>query len=317
MKEPLTARVVHPHAAAALLAILYVSLSVIYVVSSTHVAAVAAQSVEELEHFERVKGVLFVIGTGVLFYLVALGLLVLVKRQQDLLIAQHDTLVASEHRSLAGLFAASVAHDINNLLTLARGNAELIASSKAGPEAKQRAAESMESAFASLGTLSQRLMTLGKESVHGTLTEHDLIAVVERAVQLAKRHERLRKCTVTTKTGGSVVLPLDDVLIDRTLLNLLLNAADATKGTGRIEVRVGSDAERAWVEVHDDGPGVPHEALDAIFDAFYTSKPNGLGLGLVSVRLCADAHSGSVEVFRSDLGGAAFRLVLPRGITGR
>jgi signal transduction histidine kinase len=312
MRKALETRIVHPHGAATLLAIVYVALSVIYIVTSTHVAAVAAQSVEQLEHLERVKGILFVVGTGVLFYLVALGLLILLRRQQDLLVAQHDEVVASEHRSLAGLFAASVAHDINNLLSVARGNAELLAMPAARAETKQQAAQAMERAFVDLAVLSQRLMTLGRDKLPGTQGERNLVAVVERAVQLARRHERLRRCTITTKLGDAVNLPMDEVLVDRTLLNLMLNAADATRGIGRVEVRVGCDAEFAWVEVHDDGPGIPDGALNAIFDAFYTSKPNGLGLGLVSVRLCADAHHGSVEVFRSDLGGAAFRVCLPR-----
>ena len=65
-----------------------------------------------------------------------------------------------------------------------------------------------------------------------------------------------------------------------------------------------------FVEVNDDGPGIPERDKAAIFDAFYTSKPHGLGLGLVSVKVCAEAHGGSVEVFRSDLGGAAFRVRL-------
>jgi two-component system sensor histidine kinase HydH len=77
-------------------------------------------------------------------------------------------------------------------------------------------------------------------------------------------------------------------------------------------VRLAIDAESACIEVHDNGPGIPDDAKEAIFEAFYTSKPDGLGLGLVSVKVCADAHHGSVEVFRSDLGGAAFRVRLPR-----
>jgi signal transduction histidine kinase len=155
-------------------------------------------------------------------------------------------------------------------------------------------------------------MTVGLDKLARNRAPEDLVAVVERAVELARRHERVRRCTLTTRLGEPVVLPLDEVLVDRMLLNLILNAADATRGIGRIDVRVGSDAEHATIEVHDDGPGVPVDALDAIFDAFYTSKPLGLGLGLVSVRLCADTHHGSVEVFRSDLGGAAFRVRLSR-----
>jgi two-component system sensor histidine kinase HydH len=312
MREALEERMVRPHGVAALLAIFYVVLSVVYVVTSSHVAAVTAQSVEHLEHLERVKGILFVLGTGAVFWVVALVLLLRVRRQQDLLIVQRDTLVASEHRALAGLFAASVAHDINNVLMVARGNAELLAQPLAGMETKQNAADAMRRAFVELAALSQRLMTLGRESLPGALSERDLVAVVERAVQLAKRHERVRRCTVTTKAGTAVMFPMDEVLIDRMLLNLILNAADATQGVGRIAVRLASDAEAAYIEVHDNGPGIPDDAKDAIFEAFYTSKPHGLGLGLVSVKVCADAHHGSVEVFRSDLGGAAFRVRLPR-----
>ena len=312
MREAFKERAIRPHGAAALLAVLYVVLSVAYIVASSHVAAVAATSVEHLERLERVKGILFVLGTGALFYVIALLLLIRVKRQQDLLVAQRDTLVTSEHRALAGLFAASVAHDINNVLMVARGNAELLAEPLAGMETRAKAADAMRRAFVDLAALSQRLMTLGRESLPGATGDRDLVAVVERSVQLARRHERVRRCAVTTKAGDAVVLAIDEVLIDRMLLNLILNAADATRGLGRIEVRVASDAEAAYVEVHDDGSGIPEDAKDAIFEAFSTSKPNGLGLGLVSVKVCADAHGGSVEVFRSDLGGAAFRVRLPR-----
>jgi len=312
VKQVLQERLVRPHGTAAVLAILYATLGAFYILTSSHVAAVAAESVEHMERLERVKGVAFVLGTGVLFYVVALVLLSRVRRQQDLLIVQRDSLVASEHRALAGLFAASVAHDINNVMMVARGNAELLAEPLAGVETKQKAADAMRRAFIDLAALSQRLMTLGREKLHGASSERDLIAVVERAVQLASRHDRVRRCTVATKFGANVMLPMDEVLIDRMLLNLILNAADATRGFGRIEVRLTSDAESASIEVHDNGPGIPDDAKDAIFEAFYTSKPDGLGLGLVSVKVCADAHHGSVEVFRSDLGGAAFRVRLPR-----
>ncbi len=270
MKAPLQERAIRPHRTAALLAVIYAVASVAYIVASSRVAALTSRSVEQMEHLERVKGILFVLSTGVLLYIVALLLLIRVRRQQDLLIVQRDSLVASEHRALAGLFAASVAHDINNVMMVARGNAELLAEPLAGAETKQKAADAMRRAFIDLAALSQRLMTLGRENLHGAMSERDLVAVVERAVQLASRHERVRRCTVTTKLGTHVMLPMDEVLIDRMLLNLILNAADATRGFGRIEVRLATDAESASIEVHDNGPGVPDEAKEAIFEAFYT-----------------------------------------------
>jgi two-component system sensor histidine kinase HydH len=312
MKNEPKEHVIRPYGTAALLAVTYGIASVVYIEVSSHFAAASSPSVEHLERLEIVKGVVFVLGTGVLFFVVSLFLLERMRRQQELLAASRDTLIASEHRALAGLFAASVAHDINNLLTVARGNAEMLALPGTGTETRVRASDAMQRAFVELSALSQRLVTLGRESGSGVRGERDLVAAVERAVQLARRHERVRRCMVAMKAGKAVMMPLDEVLIDRMILNLILNAADATGGIGRIEVRVTSDADAAYIDVHDDGPGIRDDSKDAIFEAFYTSKPNGLGLGLVSVKVCAKAHGGSVTVDRSDLGGAHFRVRLPR-----
>jgi len=96
------------------------------------------------------------------------------------------------------------------------------------------------------------------------------------------------------------------------LLNLILNAADATHGRGRIDVRLRRAEDMAILEVNDDGPGVPAERRGAIFDAFYSSKAHGTGLGLLTVKVTAEEHGGAVEVETSDLGGACFRVRLPR-----
>lgn len=299
------ARIVRPRAVALLLAGVYVLLSAAYVVTSTHVAAVAAQSVGQLEKIERVKGVIFVFGSGALFYALALYFLGRAERQRE-------AIVAAEHRSLSGLFAASVAHDINNVAMIARLSAELLASPTTEGAVKTQAEEGLRDALVRLGSLSQRLMTLGRDGQPGVKRERDLVAAVERAVGLARRHESLRRCRITTVHPPSLLMPFDEALVDRVLLNLLLNAAEATRRSGRIEVRLHADDEAAVVEVHDNGPGVPDEMRDEIFDPFFTSKAGGLGLGLMSVRLCADAHGGSISVGRSDLGGAAFALRLPR-----
>jgi two-component system sensor histidine kinase HydH len=301
-------RMVRPRIAALILALLYVVLSVVYILTSSHVAAVSAQTVEHLERLERIKGVIFVLGTGVLFYVVAVLLLMRVQKQREQLVAQHEALVASEHRALAGLFAASIAHDINNLTMVARGNTELLLRPLAGSETRKEVGDALVDAFVRLAALSQRLMSLGRETVSGSKPERDLAASVERAIALARRHERVRRCRVTVRTEGALLMPIDETLVDRMVLNLVLNAADATGGTGRVEIRLRRTDEGAVVEVHDNGPGVPEESRDAIFDAFYSSRPNGLGLGLMSVKACAAAHRGSVEVLDSDLGGACFRV---------
>lgn len=304
-------RIANPRIAAFVLAVVYVVLSVVYVLTSSHVAAVTAQSVVQLEQLERIKGVVFVLGTGVLFYVVAVLLLQQVRKQQARLGAQHDALVASEHRALSGLFAASIAHDINNVTMVARGSTELLVRPLAAEETKKAATANLLDAFTRLAALSSRLMTLGRESAPSPMRESDLTQVVERAMALGRRHERVRRCRLTARRTETLPMPLDEALVDRMILNLLLNAADATRGTGRIEIRVRREGDQAIVEVHDDGPGVAEADREAIFDPFRTSKPDGLGLGLMSVKVCAEAHGGSVTVLDSDLGGACFRIALP------
>ncbi|HEU4614269.1 MAG TPA: HAMP domain-containing sensor histidine kinase, partial [Kofleriaceae bacterium] len=71
--------------------------------------------------------------------------------------------------------------------------------------------------------------------------------------------------------------------------------------------------ETALIEVADSGPGVPEPDRDRIFEPFFTTKPDGkgTGLGLSIVRNIVEQHRGQISVTRSDLGGAAFRVVIP------
>ena len=162
-----------------------------------------------------------------------------------------------------------------------------------------------------MAILQALLMALGRSGSMSVLQSRDLVASIERALALARRHERVRGCKITTALGNALVMPLDEVLVDRMILNLVLNAADATGGQGKIDLRVRHKDGQVILEMHDNGPGVPDEARDAIFDPFFSSKTNGLGLGLLSVRAFAEVHGGSVEVKPSDLGGACIRVTLP------
>jgi signal transduction histidine kinase len=94
-------------------------------------------------------------------------------------------------------------------------------------------------------------------------------------------------------------------------MNLMVNAAEATSSRGTIEVRAGCEADRAFVEVHDDGSGIREEDREAVLRAYHTTKPDGTGLGLSTVATFAEVHGGSVEIGTSHLGGALVRVVLP------
>ena len=96
--------------------------------------------------------------------------------------------------------------------------------------------------------------------------------------------------------------------------NLIANAAQATGSGGTITLRTGVGEESVIVEVEDDGPGIPAEEQEKIFDAFYTTKPPGSGTGLglaISHKIIVADHRGSLSV-ESEPGRTVFRTELPR-----
>jgi signal transduction histidine kinase len=107
----------------------------------------------------------------------------------------------------------------------------------------------------------------------------------------------------------------DRVSLQQVLLNLLVNAMDALDGveTDRRMVSVTSRTVRGAVEiaVSDTGRGIPAESLGRLFDAFYTTRNDGVGIGLKIAKSIADAHGGRISVESSDGHGATFRLALP------
>jgi signal transduction histidine kinase len=102
--------------------------------------------------------------------------------------------------------------------------------------------------------------------------------------------------------------------LEQVLINLITNAVHAVENGGTVAVKAAVEGPDAvLIEVGDSGPGVPEPDRDRIFEPFFTTKPDGkgTGLGLPIVRNIVEQHRGQISVGRSDLGGAAFRVVIP------
>jgi two-component system NtrC family sensor kinase len=146
----------------------------------------------------------------------------------------------------------------------------------------------------------------------------NLNAVVEKTLALVKHHERFRKAAVECDLDGEHpiwVYGNEEALV-QVFMALLLNAADAVQGRGRIAVRtrVQEEGETVVGEVADDGCGIARADLPKIFDPFFTTKEPGRGTGLglsICYGLVAD-HAGRIEVESSVQTGSSFRVLLPR-----
>jgi signal transduction histidine kinase len=136
-------------------------------------------------------------------------------------------------------------------------------------------------------------------------------ATIGQIVELARRHPDVRFCALRMGDTAPGVLPLHKELFEQAVLNLIVNAAQAAGSRGQIELAVVRTAQALVLEVHDNGPGISDEKADAIFEAGFTTKSAGSGLGLLSVQAFAASCRGRISVARSPLGGAVFRLALP------
>lgn len=147
----------------------------------------------------------------------------------------------------------------------------------------------------------------------------DLDALVRREAELAAPLAAERGILITVASEGPPApAPLDEALAAQAVRHLLLNAVRFNRRGGRVEARVAHSPDAVRVTVRDDGPGIPAEKLQGLFDPFYqaadflTREVGGLGLGLAIVRLAMDAHGGSAHAATPPEGGALFSLVFPR-----
>lgn len=149
----------------------------------------------------------------------------------------------------------------------------------------------------------------------GQLKSLALDQVVNEALHMVKAEiERQHVQLLHKVTPDTSVMAVEGQL-QMVVLNLLKNAVDAMKPVSArhvLEVNLSSSTSGVVLTVSDSGPGIPEAQWERVFDMFYTTKPEGMGLGLWLSRSIVQSQGGSITVSRSPLGGALFTLSWPR-----
>ncbi len=236
----------------------------------------------------------------------------------------HQRLVQADRLASLGQLAASVAHEINNPLSGVLNFSALMSrilhddGIPAGRVSEfkgylQRVTEQTARA----GRIVSDLLTFSRRS-RPHRAPADLNAVVVTTLALVSHKLGLMNVKVEQALAPSLPLvPCDVSQVQQVVLNLVMNAAEATRGRGNGRVRVATDvdsqAEVAVLEIEDDGEGIARENLDHIFDPFFTTKEEGkgVGLGLAVVYGIVDSHGGEIEVASTPGQGTTFRVKLP------
>lgn len=292
----------------------YLAVGIVYIIVSGFLAAQFAASLQHLKHIELIKGIGFIVTTAILLMVFSYVLFRRIAHKERVCGHQREALILSENRALAGVFASSVAHDINNVLTILDYAVDQLAKDKLRNKEQSEHIEELQHTNERLRELTNRLAHAASPQPADVFEQMDLIHTIQETVDLARTHNRVRDCQLNLEADPSITMAGNSVLIHQMLLNLIINAADACNNKGRVQIRVQRENDRCAIEVHDNGTGISEKDRQSIFTPFFSTKHTGKGLGLLSVKSCADAHHGTIEVTDSPLGGACFRITLPMNV---
>jgi two-component system, NtrC family, sensor histidine kinase HydH len=225
----------------------------------------------------------------------------------------------SERLAALGQLSAGLAHEIRNPLGVIKGSAEMLTQKlQASDELARELAGYISTEVNRLSALVTEFLDFARP-LHAQPHPADLTALLDRVLQVvAGRFAGKSKVRVETSyESGLPLVPLDESLCEQAFLNLVQNAYEAMEekeeGRLRVDVRLATKEDRPGVELRiaDNGPGVPEELREEIFNPFVTTKKTGVGLGLSIVSKIIDGHQGSIRVENALEGGAVFTLFFP------
>ena len=228
--------------------------------------------------------------------------------------------------STAGELAASIAHEIKQPLAaiMTNGKAGLLWLANATPNI-DRARASFDGVIAAARHADNVISTIRsmfKKSDDEKVT-FNLSRLIEEV--LALLHLNLQRQRISVETHLSADLPEimgNRVQFQQVILNLLVNAVDAmiSRSDGDRILKITANRQEpsgALIIVEDSGPGIAPENIERIFEPFYTTKPQGMGMGLTICRSIVEAHGGRLVAAPGSLGGLAMQISLPASAKGR
>jgi two-component system sensor histidine kinase HydH len=217
---------------------------------------------------------------------------------------------AAQRLSTLGKVAASLAHEIRNPLGAIRGAIELLPTSSGDTEAERLRALVLREVDR-INELVSQMLTLARPQ---SPQKVDVLVrtVVHEVARLAGEDRKLGLATVAVQVPETLGVRADAGQLRQVLWNLLKNAIQVAPASAAVRVQAEANGDGVEIRVDDAGPGVPEDDRERVFDLFYSSRPYGIGIGLATCRQLVAAHGGRIWVEPSDLGGASFRIWLPR-----
>jgi signal transduction histidine kinase len=216
----------------------------------------------------------------------------------------------AERLAALGRLTAGLAHEIRNPLGSIVGSIQLLSSAEGlDPEARQLCGI-VERETARLNDLVGDMLQLSGPKppvlmpVHVARTAREVVAL---AAQSGRGGDVIVRYEGPESDAGPVI-QADSGQLRQVVWNLVRNAIQASNPGAVVRVRVREDDGATLLEVRDDGPGISSEARTRLFDAFFTTRSSGMGIGLAVVKRIVDDHGWTIDVESAERRGATFRI---------
>ena len=222
----------------------------------------------------------------------------------------------SERLAALGQLSAGLAHEIRNPLGVIKGSAEMLSQrvEASNPLARELAGY-IGTEVNRLNSLVTRFLDFARPS-QLELCASQLSDLVNRVLEAVRNQFPDAQVDVERRYAPSTPdVQVDPQLSEQIFVNLVTNAYQAMEGRGRLTITIAPESQNGrdgvGVVVEDSGPGVPSESREQIFNPFFTSKKEGVGLGLSIVAKIVDDHRGSIRLESPPGQGARFHVFLP------
>ena len=220
----------------------------------------------------------------------------------------------SERLAALGQLTAGLAHELRNPLGTIKASAEMLTKnlSKGRPEVLAEMTEYIGAEVNRMNGLITSFLNFARPlEIHPVAGDFRTVIddVARQQAELAKNRQ-VR--VVTNVDGRPLDFQFDPHLMNIALSNLVQNAIQASGEGQEVEIRAKANDENLLVLVSDHGEGIQPQHLESIFNPFFTTKPQGVGLGLPIVSKIIDEHQGKLQVFSEPGHGTTFEITIPR-----
>lgn len=228
--------------------------------------------------------------------------------------ANHRKFVISERRAAIGEIAAGISHELNNPLGIISGFTDILVNKPVLTEEDREIIIDIHKEAKRCESLLKQLLDFAR-TPEPCYVETDIRILIDETLNLFKNQDKYKNVVINFISSDETMnIYIEPFLIKQVLLNIILNACEAVDCSGNINIKLERINEDVSICIKDNGKGISRENMDKIFIPFFTTKHEGVGLGLAICRDIIEKHNGTINALSTPGEGTEFIIILSGGV---